>query len=483
MNARFVRSGIGGGLVLLGALCGVGSGVGAQELGVGTEIGARGGQGGASVDGRFALRDAFVFDNQDFNVHLIFFDADLGVKRFAQVGSGHLNFKLDSRFMLDLTQDQDVSTSQFTGAEVKTNERRFGVTQTPADVRQLYIELEDLGSVDVQAGRVWLHQAGGAWADGANLVYHFNNRWSSGLFGGLQPDPFDYLPNADRQTAGLYADFLGERTSFSSAYTLQLLDGGLDRHFLFSRGHWSVPMGDFTKSLFLSYFASVDLPNSEIGLDNPVVTTFFTNASWWVTGNLNFSANYARFATSRLKDPKQQGFAAEPNQEALLGKLVAQGPYDQFRLSAVQRFDHYHVYQQIDFRTRERLDTEDAIYYLAGVRDNSFLGTDLALHGRVTVRNNFLSDSTEFLLESSYRFGGSLQLDAAAAFLTGTSEVALQDQDVIFTSARVSVDFTPDFYLALEYELTAETNIQQEELETAGDLLVHTIFSRLTYRL
>ncbi len=37
--------------------------------------------------------------------------------------------------------------------------------------------------------------------------------------------------------------------------------------------------------------------------------------------------------------------------------------------------------------------------------------------------------------------------------------------------------------LGLDYEAAIETNIIQEEDETAGDLVVHSIFGRLTYRL
>ncbi len=470
----------------LGALAlslSIGASAGAQELGVSSDLGERGGQTNVTTDGRLSVSDAFVFDNKDFDAHLIFLDVDLGLRRLAQVGEGHLNFKLDSRFMFDLTQDRNISTSEFTGVAVKNNERRFGETQTPADVRELYVELADLGSLDLQVGRVWIYQAGGAWADGANLIYHFDSQWAQGLFGGLRPDPFDYLPTTNRQTAGTFTEFTGDRAIFSAAYTAELLDGELDRHFAFSRGHWSVPMGDFTRSLFLSYFASIDLPNSGAEVDSPTATTFFTNATWWVTDNLNFSTHYARFATSKLRDPAQTAIKAEPNQEAILGNQVAQGPYDQIRLSAVQRFDHYHVYQQIDFRSRKLLDQERAIYYSAGVRDTGFLGTDIFLHGQVTVRNNFLSESTEFLLEGGTRFDSSVQLEGGLAFLTGTSLIGIQDQDVIFANARGSVDLLSSFTLSIDYELTAETNIQQEEIETAGDLLVHTIFSRLTYRL
>ncbi len=437
-----------------------------------------------SYQGRLAARHVITTDSQGFQAQLLFFDADLDVKELARFGDkGRLNFMLNSRFLLDFTQSQRISNNEFTGDGIQLNERRFGQTQTFADVRELYVEAEDLGPVDIRAGRVWLFQAGGAWADGAQLQYNLSRNWSTGIFGGLQPDPFDYLPTADRQTAGTYAAYEADRFQFSGAYTAQLFGGNLDRHYLFSRAHWSVPTGNWGKSLFLSYYASLDLPNADAQVDDPVLTSFFTNATYWANNTLNFSVHYARFATSRLADPRQNRFAAEENQRPLLGNVINQGAYDQVRLSAVQRFSHYHVYQQIDIRDRNLLDQRTAIYYRAGIRDSGFLGTNLFLHGRLTVRNNFLSDSTEFLVEAGHRFGTSFEIDAAFAYQTGGSLIALQDQDVFFANARASYDFTPDIYLSLDYDLTVETNIQQEELETAGSLLVHTVFTRLSYRL
>lgn len=479
-------------IMALGLAAGLGAGAPgawAQDAAIDASIGARGGLSDeTTIDGKVSVRDVFSTTNQqlqgqDLAVHLIFIDLDLDARNLATFGErGRLNFKLDSRFLNDLTQGDKVSTNEFTTTPVGRNERRFGETQTFADVRDLYVEAEDLGSTDLRLGRVWLYQAGGAWVDGLDLEFKFNQRWSLGGFGGLAPDPFDYLPTAERQTAGSYVAYEADRVQFSTAYTSQLFDGGLDRHYVFSRGHWSVPVEDWGKSLFLSYAATLDLPNSEAGQDDPVLTTFFTNVSWWANNTLNFGANYARFATVRLADPRQRRFNAEENQQELLGQEINQGAYDQVRLSAVQRFSHYHVYQQIDIRDRDLLDKRQAIYYRAGVRDNAFLGTELYLHGAVTVKNNFLSDSTEFLLESAYRFGSKFQVDGAAAFQSGRSLVAQQDQDVIFANLRGTFDFTPDVYLSLDYDLTIETNIQQEEDETADSLLVHTLFTRLTWR-
>ena len=75
------------------------------------------------------------------------------------------------------------------------------------------------------------------------------------------------------------------------------------------------------------------------------------------------------------------------------------------------------------------------------------------------------------------------ELDAAFVYLTGRSQVAPQTQDVFVYDLRAVYNFTSSIYLSGDYELTQETNIVQEELETAEDLLVHTLFARLTYRL
>lgn len=436
-------------------------------------------QGATKLDGRFSVRDVYSFDNQTgFDIHLSFLDADLRGQDLARVGGARLNFNLDSRFLLDWTGDTIIATSEFSRIPVRRQERRFGETQTFADVNQLYVQLEDLGPLNLTGGRVWLYEAGGAWVDGAHLELKFSDGWSAGFYGGLQPDPYDYLPTTDRQTSGSFVQFSGQRVQASLAYTTQLLNLTLDRHFVFSRAHWSVPTGTWSRSLFLSYYASLDLQN-----EDPTFTTLFTNASWWFNDALNFSAHYARFATSRIRDPAQRRALPDDNQRELLGNQINIGAYQQVRLSLTERFNHYNLYQQIDFRSRNQIDERSAIYYRAGVRDNGFLGTQLFLHGRLTVRNNFWSDSTEFMLESGYRFGTSLELDGALIYQTGRSLVANQSQDVYFGDLRATWSFTPEIYLSLDYNATLETGIIQEEDATQGDLLVHTLFSRFTYRL
>lgn len=454
---------------------------GAQDAVIAADgIGARAdAQGAAKLDGRFSVRDVYSFDSQTaFDVHLMFLDADLRGQDLARVGGAKLNFVLDSRFLFDLTGDEVIATSQFSRIPVRRQERRFGETQTFVDVNQLYVQLEDLGPLNVTGGRVWLYEAGGAWVDGGHLELKFAEGWSAGFYGGLQPDPYTYLPTTERQTTGSFVQYTGERFQASAAYTAQLFDLTLDRHFVFSRAHWSVPVSDWSRSLFLSYYASLDLQNQD-----PTFTTLFGNASWWLNETLNLSAHYARFATARIQDPNQRRALPDDNQRDLLGNTINLGAYQQVRLSATERFGHYNLYQQIDFRSRNVLDDRSAIYYQAGLRDNDFLGTQLFLHGRLTVRNNFLSDSLEYMLESGYRFGPSLEVDGALIYQTGRSLVINQAQDVIFGDLRGTWSFTPDIYLSLDYNVTLETGIVQEEAETQGDLLIHTFFSRFTYRL
>ncbi len=431
------------------------------------------------VDGRLSLRDAYSTDNQtEHDVHILFLDTDIRGRNLADIGGGTLHFRLDGRFLYDLTGDEVVSQSEYSSQVVKRNERRFGETQTFADVRELRVDLEGLGSVDVGLGRQWFASAGGAWVDGGSVRVRFGDDWSTSVFGGLQPDPFDYLPTLDRQTGGAFVAYEGLNAQSSFGYTLTVFDGRLDRHWVFSRGHWAVPAGEWAKSLHLSYYLSTDLQG-----ETPVVTAGFLNASYWLNETLNFSTHYARFATVKLRDLRQQGFNPDLQQQGVLGQAVNTGSYDQLRLSATQRYNHYNLYQQIDFRQRDTIDRRSAIYYRAGVRDSAFLGTQLWLHGRVTLRNNFQSDSTEYLAESGYRFGDSFSLEGALIFQTGRAVGAQQAQDVYLGNLAGTFDVTPDFYLTLDYEAALETNVLQEEDETAGDLLVHTVFARVTYRL
>ncbi|MBH24154.1 MAG: hypothetical protein CMH57_06820 [Myxococcales bacterium] len=448
--------------------------------GPGPGFAERGGQPNeARVDGRLALRDVYSFDNQTpWDVHILFLDSDVRAYDVAEVGSGALNLRLDSRLLFDLTQDDRVSEPSDTSPGLQRNERRFGVTQTVTDIRLLYAELEHLGPVDATLGRIWFYEAGGAWVDGGALKLHLSDDWSVAAFGGLAPDPIDWDLDTQRQTGGGFLAYRTRRADASLAYTTQLYDGALDRHYAFSRGHWSVPVGDTVQSLFLSYYGSLDLQN-----EDPVLTTVFTNASCWLNSTLNLSAHYARFATSRLRQT-QQGPRPEDNQRDLLGEEINTGSYDQVRLAAAERFGgHYYLYQQLDYRQRDLLDRDSATYYRAGIRDSAVLGTQLALHSRVSVRNNFASDSSEFLAEGAYRFGDRFELEGAFIFQRGRSLIAEQSQDIYLINVAGTFDFTPDVYLTLDYELNSETNIVQEEQETAGNLNIHTVFTRLTYRL
>jgi hypothetical protein len=237
-------------------------------------------------------------------------------------------------------------------------------------------------------------------------------------------------------------------------------------------------VGDWGKSLYTSYALSVDLQGGA-----PLVTSAFLNASYWLNENLNFSTHYARFATVKLRDVRQQGFNADLQQQGILGQVVNTGAYDQLRLSAAQRYRNYHVYQQLDLRQRDTIDQRSATYYRAGLRDTDFLGSRIWLHGRVTLRNNFQSDSTEYLVDAGYRFGDNFDLEGSLIFQTGRATESNQSQDVYLGSVTAVFDLTTDIYLGVNYEAALETNILQEEDESSGDLVVHTFFARATYRL
>jgi len=445
----------------------------------------RGGQpGGARYDGRLSLRDVFSVDSQtDNDIHILFADADFRGLDMARVADAKLNVRLESRFLLDFTQDEGLAnTSLFTdeaGARQR-NERRFGETQTVADVRSAFAELEGLGRFDLSAGRIWFFESGGAWVDGLAATFHFADQWGATLFGGLQPDPYSYGLTAARQTAGTFVAFEDRTASWSLGYTLDLLDGGIDRHFVSSRGHWAVPW-TAVRGFFLSYYLTADLQTEA----SPQLTTAFANSSLWVNDTLNFGLNVARFSNIQYvrSHAETGGNFAEPNQRSLLGLDTNLGTYDQVRFSTAERFGGVYLYQQIDLRRRDTIAPGDATYYSVGVRDSDLLETGVFWHARLTVRNNFQSDSSELFVEVARQFGSTFELDGSVAFLTGRSQVAPQTQDVLVYDLRGVYNFSPALYFALDYELSQETNVVQEELETSGDLLVHTVFTRLTWRL
>ena len=127
----------------------------------------------ATLGGSVRLRALHSVDSGDNpSVTFGFLDTDA---RATSLTEGGLELRLDATFLWDVEQ---------------ANERRYGVTESFDQVRQLYARQPLLeGRLLLTGGRQLLWDAGNAWIDGVTAELRFaNDDAGVGLFGGLAPD-------------------------------------------------------------------------------------------------------------------------------------------------------------------------------------------------------------------------------------------------------------------------------------------------------
>lgn len=521
---------------------------------------------GFDPEGRISLRGFFQTDNEEvptapaaelgqdpptapLGIKPVLTSLDIDVAMRELQGS-NLSLLVDAEFRKDLT-DQFSSPPALIPREHRLGldfgdrrDRSLGLLRSETYVKSAYAEYTKLADLlRVRLGRMLLYDYGQTWVDGVHLSAPMKSGLELGVFGGLNPDPLDYSVDPDYKGGGAHLGFTGERGLAALAINMSTYKGKADRAFLFSRAHWQLIDG-----LFASYFLTVDMfrlstldeQGSTKRETKPHITQGFANVAWQATEQVSFRlslATYQNVVLAAPRDPPQSFVPTQFNQEAeglgelerenmlkardtyfrYLGAQILQAPYYRAKLTSGYKFlDHYYAYNEIDWLQRS-LDKEEATFLAFGLRDSDLLGSRTFMHLRLRFRDNFLSDSTEALLQFRRQFGGIITAGISGSRLSGRSlalQIPLdvlrntdpaeanprrealaeaerlqnrleQRQDVYILAADVDVDVTDRLWLSLTYEFTHESATQADEgvLGKPEDLTIHALNVRLTYRL
>jgi len=411
-------------------------------------------------------------------------------------------------------------------------------------IRSAYLEYAGVADVlAFQGGRMLLTDLGQTWVDGLVVRAGRERGWLAGAFGGLSPAPLDYSLSLDYQTFGVFGGWTGDGWLVRLAFNESLQGGETDRRFLFSSGHFGIFDKVFlsygaTVDLAgqeISYAADDWQGANPIREDlGPLVTMGYANLLWWATPQLSLTLSgstytnvpfrlsqsaylpteFDRDVLQRMLENKAE--ALDPSnlpswsQRLNLGDGTAFPAYYSFRASPAIRFaESFYGYVSFDYRTRE-LDGESAKFLSTGVRSDDLFRSGLAARLEYTARNNFLSDSNELFLALDYKFFNRVELGLFGTVMDGRSmaktfgrdlllqlrEAGLdvtkaadhaeqriaQRQRVWLVGATLDIDITKRLYLLLDYDLTLEELIAEDDQE-ADDLVIHGLNARLTWRL
>ncbi|MBM4319968.1 MAG: hypothetical protein FJ125_08390 [Deltaproteobacteria bacterium] len=271
----------------------------------------------------------------------------------------------------------------------------------------------------------------------------------------------------------------------------------------------------------------------------PQLTMAFVNLLWWATPRVSFtlSGDTFRNVPYRISRPaywpseldrdvlyvwdpelkkKVVRKELQPNdlpswiQRLYLGDTTAFPAYYGLRFSPAVRFgERWYAFLSLDWRSRE-LDGEEARYVSVGVRGDDLWGSGIATRLEYTARNGFLSDANELFVSASRKLLGRVDLALFGTLIDGRSMASTfgrdlllllseqkkdprsagdvstarleQRQRVWLLGASLDIDITQRLYVVLDYELTMES-LMVEEDRHGDELVLHGLNGRLTWRL
>jgi hypothetical protein len=412
------------------------------------------------LDGSVRLRALHSFDDADTpSVTFGFLDTDLRAHALSDAG---LSLRLDATFLLDVTEAE---------------ERRFGPTESVAQVRQVFARQPLLGErLELSVGRMLLWDAGNAWVDGLSAVYHATAATGLGVFGGLTPDPYDHGLDAGAATAGALATYTGDTVDGAAAYTAVVRGGALDRHFVFQRIHWRLAPG-----LYLADYVVLDL------VDAPALTTVLASLDYTPVTAVNLTLDLSRYAIEQYRDPRIYHNVPDPNQTLVLGDEVADLAYHRARFGASLRFwQHLYHYQSIEAKHRSQ-DDREAYTHTLGLRDEDVLGSGLSADLSLQLQNGFQSDSELVTLSLDRAFGATLSLEAHATWFDGRTVGRATQRGRLFDEAQEiwlfggAALWRPSRHHQFDasYDGVYETELQ--DLRNGEALFIHTLMGRYAY--
>ena len=364
-----------------------------------------------SADGRLTIRNYISGDtSQTYNspqLYLSFLEADLHLK---DITSSGLSLDLDSTFILDISQ---------------ANERRFGETERFDQVRQLILT-QKFDHLTLSFGRRLISESGNAWVDGLDIKYHFDQKHTAvGFYGGLSPDRFDRSLTLDYQALGLYLDHQKKPLSFSLAYNLILLQGELDRQFLYQRTHYKIAEG-----LFATNYLILDF------VDEPQITTFLGTVDYTPIKALNLIINLSQYSLEQYRNQTIYRDIIEPNQALILGNEIINLTYQRLRLSGAWWFNNkLRSYLSTELKSRAQ-DGRKAYIYTAGINQSNLLNSKVDLDIQLQIAQNFRTDTVIVALSLRRDLGSQFSIDGRLSSFSGELLDDGTDRQALFEEAQ-----------------------------------------------
>ena len=411
------------------------------------------------LDGSARLRALYSADDGGGpQIAFGFFDADL---RARDVTDSGLSLQLDSTLVLDATGE---------------NERRFGATESFAQVRQLYAGHPLLDrQLELKLGRQVLREAGNAWVDGLTAKVDLG-RVHVGIYGGLSPDPLDYKPDTDTIATGALVELQHEGLDASAAYNLLLRGDAVDRQFLFNRVHYRL-----SSALYVSSFLVFDLGRED------EVSMWLGSVDYTPVSGFNLGLNLSRYSLAQYRDPAIYRSQLEPNQALILGDEIVDLVYDRARFSASFRFwERYYQYQSVEVKHRSQ-DNREAVGYTIGLRNEDVADSGLELDASARLHNGFMTDTLSLSLDAQLDVSPNLSLTTRATWFSGRTIGRATDRGRLFDESQeiyllgLGAYYQPlrHHRLDLDYDGAFETELQDQRNQ--DDLFIHTIMGRYGY--
>ncbi len=415
----------------------------------------------ATLGGSVRLRALHSFDSGDNpSVTFGFLDTDARATSLTESG---LELRLDATFLWDVDH---------------ANERRYGVTESFDQVRQLYARQPLLeGKLVLTGGRQLLWDAGNAWIDGVTAELRFaDDDAGVGVFGGLAPDPYDAALDVGAQSTGVYGTYTADALDAALAYAATLRDGALYRHFLYQRTHYRLAPG-----LYLADYLVVDLASTA------EVTTLLASLDYTPVPAVNLTLNLSRYSIEQYRDAQVYHNVVDAQQALVLGDEVAELVYNRARMSASLRFwDHLYHYQSIEAKHRSQ-DDREAFTYTIGLRDDDLAGTDLRADLSLQLHNGYQSDSELVSLDVGRDFGALLSVDLRTTWFNGRTVGRATERGRLFDEAQEiwlfggGVVWRPARHHQVDATYDGVYEAELQDLRNQESLFIHTVMGRYVY--
>ncbi len=288
--------------------------------------------------------------------------------------------------------------------------------------------------VDIHLGRQYIDYMPTARLDGANIVYPLGETSGVGLFGGLEPDPYDDIVNGDYMMYGLYGFTNNPTAGVSGGYVMSTFKGGDDKSYLYGSGYYNM-----SESLRLYGTARSD-HNADSGGNE--LTNFYLSANFIPNENVSLDFSYNQYRAIRLFESMDYDLNHE-----LQTTLRAAG-----RVKVTKTMT---IYGSFDTRTRES-DGKSASLIWGGLKQTDFFNWfyyDVAFRSI----NYFTSDIIQYFGAIGADVDDNLSVEANVTFMTNEQEGTSN------TLEQWIYGFSADWYPGNTFFVSGSIELSNEE--------------------